>query len=1105
MCAVLLLHHSVIETGDNAAEDRSWLQNLSYLPPPARDRDSSESTSSSPSTPEPKKRKGVKKKSKHETTKAEPKQIPITPDIFRFETRPDADNLRYDSVYSGDVAVYRRKFDCLGLRPNQALKWTDGRSKTSKRKKKGNSAKEDRYFAARLKCESSEVVIPKIMQSSSVNSLFDFIELKVTPSKEGKEVDDFLTAERHMTILTGEYNSSLLEQPHNVSLWLEFLSFQDQLLGWGHLPGEGSDHASRKRQVLVERKLSIYERALEQNPMAAELLMGYMELVREKWETEQVIRKWKDIVFRQPNSSALWLGYIHFCQTNFSSFKTSSVTSVYCKCISTLASILEGTLKSHQPLPDTPASMVAIFSLYCGYLKQAGLLERAIACYQALVEFNLCIPHELEEAGVSLQSMKEFFEPYWDSGMPRFGEDGAMGWSNWSEANKTSSASRRLLGLLPDRVFVSGKEGEGKKAVDDAEGDEEVKKKDVEEVELDLVSGLSVPLAWSVLEEYRTTHNCFPWQPDVGKGESLDDCADPDRIVTFDDVSQTLFKISDPDLKFTLVLSFLSFLGAPRSDPVSHPTNGNSSLRFEALDEALPGASMLLRSGEEASCELPCFPSGIGVSSAALQQFPSLVDLAASLSSRALEDISLDSALPTAASRDFISNICNQGLTLLPSNDQQTELAQLWLAYLHTQLLKKCPSAGDLSRSLKSEIRSIEKVFKELLRLDQHRNNLSLWNSYALFHYSLGNFKDAKKLYQSLLAQVGVVPPDVCCCLCECFTGLRWSRKERSEGGIDRDFALHALVCFSEKKSSTFFTDTVSPSQVLKARTLFSLSEHVSADSANSILCYCYFEYLTRGLKEACKVLKEWGERFEKKLCGATERRTSRCLKAVYLKQLRLLEYHSLTHSLTQPSLTRDLLQRSLKAYPEEAALMAAFIRHEKGSFMSGRMRRYFDKVVEETESVLPWLFAIVAELDRFSRVTGRGCGGAGGWGSVEELSVGTVCRIMSLLSRATSSVSGRHCPLLWRLYMAVQVRWEHRALTACNYWASEASPTLGCSIETSRDIYMYVGLSKVNPYKKYVCQKCVGEVQGHMYAHARKQRGHFCAFRSCSCKVVVA
>ena len=29
--------------------------------------------------------------------------------------------------------------------------------------------------------------------------------------------------------------------------------------------------------------------------------------------------------------------------------------------------------------------------------------------------------------------------------------------------------------------------------------------------------------------------------------------------------------------------------------------------------------------------------------------------------------------------------------------------------------------------------------------------------------------------------------------------------------------------------------------------------------------------------------------------------------------------------------------------------------------------------------------------------------------------------------------------------------------------WASEASPTLGCSIEISRDIYMYVGMSRMS------------------------------------------
>ena len=36
----------------------------------------------------------------------------------------------------------------------------------------------------------------------------------------------------------------------------------------------------------------------------------------------------------------------------------------------------------------------------------------------------------------------------------------------------------------------------------------------------------------------------------------------------------------------------------------------------------------------------------------------------------------------------------------------------------------------------------------------------------------------------------------------------------------------------------------------------------------------------------------------------------------------------------------------------------------------------------------------------------------------------------------------------------------------------------------------MYVGLSKGNPYKKYVCQKCVGGIMWPKNAHAQSQFG---------------
>ena len=50
--------------------------------------------------------------------------------------------------------------------------------------------------------------------------------------------------------------------------------------------------------------------------------------------------------------------------------------------------------------------------------------------------------------------------------------------------------------------------------------------------------------------------------------------------------------------------------------------------------------------------------------------------------------------------------------------------------------------------------------------------------------------------------------------------------------------------------------------------------------------------------------------------------------------------------------------------------------------------------------------------------------------------------------------------------------------------WASEASPTLGCSIEISGDIYMSVGMSVI-----VICQiNCVGGITWTIHEHAQSQ-----------------
>lgn len=915
-------------------------------------------------------------------------------DVYRIDRQPDIENLHYDSVYSGSVAVYRRKFDCLGLKPSQQLKWSDGRSKLNRKKKRLEV--EGRYFRELEKAgqSPSELVIPG--KAGTISLSDDFIRICNSPntSKRDKSSDN-LTAERHMSRMTGEYNRSLLEEPHNVSLWLEFLAFQDQLLEWGNLPGEASASTGHKKRALQERKITIIERALEQNSTSEELLIGHMTLVQQTWPNDKLIRKWKDIVFVHPNSPRLWLGYIQFCQTNFSSFGISSLISLYKKCITTLSAVYHGTLQSHPPLPNTASYLLAIFSLFCHFLRQVGLTERAVAAYQALVEFNLCTPSEFADDD---KSLKEFFETFWDSGCPRFGESEALGWRNWMKKNTGQSADVAALGAVPHTVFRKTVKLPANEEDEDA----------------GLISGLPLTEAWLKLESHRMVHNCLPWQLDLTLDQTEEDCSDPDRMVTYDDISQTIFRVRDTELKVKLVLSFLNFMGAPVGSPFQSLVSSTTNL--ESLRDI--SSPPLLRTMED-SASVGSTTCGLGTTTF-LSAEKSLSDFAGFVSSQVLSESSVPaSPTVTPVAFNFLCNVCNHSLPLLLSAEDQTHIAKVWVSFLYQQLSNSSSQSSAAKKEMKSEIRLIQKLFKSLLRLEQHRNNLSLWNSYSLFEYSVGNFQEARNLYQSLLTRYPVPSAVLCCTLCECFMGMRQCLWERAE--LDTTLCLHALVGLTEGKNCPM-ADSISPARILKARSCFSQMAAASScsdwEEISKAVCSGYFEYLTRGVKEACSVFEKWIDKLKLTLTEAADTKKTQTLcfvKELYWKQLQLMEYHSLHHPV-QPASLRKVVARALQAFPNEGRFMAAFVRSERQTFISGRMRRHFDGVVPTAESAVPWLFAVAAELDRYYRVTGK-------LGSqVEETSVGTMHRVTSLLARAAAADSTRHCPLLWRVYLVVQV-----------------------------------------------------------------------------------
>lgn len=955
----------------------------------------------------------------------------------RIDRKSDPNNTQYDTLYSGDVARYSRKFGthCLGLRQNQSIMWTDNRSKPRLARGKNSSA---RYFDKAFHLEPISTVLlsakqpgdkpPPVLEDNGSCLLID-----MATQADTKPAVTPLSPEEYISQQTAAYNRSLAEHPHDVQLWLQFIGFQDEALVWGKLPvftqeGSASELRKRNQQALLERKIAIFESALERNPTSVQLLVGHMELCGEVWEEEKLSKRWKDLVFKHPNSPELWLAYIQFCQSRFSSFTVNSVTALYSKCISTLHAIQEGTLKSHKPHPHTPHSLLSIFYLYCSLMHQVGHSERAMACFQALIEYNLCTPPELGQEGVSHKDRLEFFETFWDSEVPRFGEAGAPGWNNWMESTQGRKPLSKL-GLVESAVYS--------KAVSTAA-------EEGEDPELVLIRGLPLEEAWLKLEDYREREEALPWR-DHGKADN--DCTDPDHMVLFDDVSPFLFYLSDPLLRLSLVTSFLHFLGAPVPClAMTDCAHRYSSMCLQWPWEVYHGP-WRVTIDTMTYCNPSCssyWQLGVGGGYRLMGE-----GKMASLVERRY----ITSEHKSQVLQEFISNAFNQSLSLFTSPQDQTILVQLWVEFellIISEAVGHTPMGeSGLPKEAKQKMKTVQRLIKRILKLEVHRNNLYLWNCCATLEHALGNTQEARKLYISILSQMSVDLMDsgvaaVLVGCVECLLGLT----PGSTHTADASAALHVLVSAAEGKlQQDSLSQPMSPAKVLKAHNAYDQAfcrglEVANLDTANFprvcdvAMCYAVLECIGRSIGAAQVVLDTVTAALTAKL-NTAKREDSRCcsgsaaqLQTLLAKVCRfhtsLVMWYGSDHPICMADLRRTI-EKGLEVCPCDTVLLQYFIKSEQQSFVSGRLRRYFDRHAPREKTPFLWLYAIDAEMWRHQKLLKLAQPLASLEGSgdcVDEPETGVVHRIRGLFVRATQDSGGRHCPLLWRLYMKFEM--EH-------------------------------------------------------------------------------
>ncbi|XP_010487670.1 PREDICTED: protein NRDE2 homolog isoform X2 [Camelina sativa] len=960
---------------------------------------------------------------------------------YYLDTRPDPDNLAYGSIYRMNVPRYKldssqRVSGEGSLRNylrNRRSSMLDTEIDIDSLEGRGKS--DNRYWYAKNAAMERNKNFKRIRLSASkeaVDSSFDdFIPLVEDEAVQESDEEDVLPKDSMMgaswedEVLnkTREFNRMTRERPHDEKAWLAFADFQDKV----------SSMQSQKgvRLQMLEKKISILEKAFELNPDCEELLIALLKAYRIRDNADVLISRWEKALMQNSASYKLWREFLCVVQGEFSRFKVSELRKMYSYAIQALSSACS---KRHRQVDATsePLDSAAIqqelllvdmLVSLCRFEWQAGYQELATALFQAEVEFSVFCPSLL----LTEQSKLRLFEHFWSSNGARVGEEGAFGWSLWLEKEEEnrhkilkeeSSDDNEVGGWTGWTEQVSGRNKDSiasantveddvvREGLDEEMEDENSKPEDDTEAMLKLL-GIDVNAAasdevkdtstWIKWFEEEVSRDLIQWMPtrkagefsrvdEMGEGEDEDQLS---SVVLFEDINGFLFSLRSNEARLSLVYQFIDFFGAHMS-----PWTSSNSLSWS-----------------EKISSLETLPDSLLENLRSVQECLSKSESVNSFSLGSLLSGSCDISMRTEMMK-FLRNAILLCLNVFPRNHILEE-AVLVAEELFVTNMKTCEVATTPCQALA----------KRLLKSD--RQDLLLCGVYAQREAASGNMKHARRVFDMALASICGLPKELqynASLLC-----LWYAESEiANSSSRDRDTesssrALHILCYLGSGLAYTPYTSQSSSMQILRARQGFkeklkkiqsAWSHGVTDDQSAALVCsVALFEELTNDLPGAVEILEHM---FSSVLPGRKSQ--SHQLELLLNYYVRMLQRHQ--DDLTLSQIWKPISE-GLQLYPLSPELYRALVDICNHRMTSHRLRMMFDDY-SRNPSVVVWLFALSYELSK---------GGASH-------------RIRGLFERAFTQDTLKTSVILWRCYIAYEIDIAHnpsaarriyfRAINAC-------------------------------------------------------------------------
>ncbi|KAL8246022.1 hypothetical protein R6Q59_007238 [Mikania micrantha] len=937
---------------------------------------------------------------------------------YYFDSRGDLDNLAFGSLYRMDIARYKlfhgtksSLFNYNAFHSSNTRRWefdrdNDANSLDTKLKSEG------RYWSAKYAAlehhknfKRLRIVAPN---GSSQETATDFIPLSDETTLIDGQPKNFSLVEEswedEVLRKTKDFNKMTREKPYNVQIWLEFADFQDKV--------ESRQPQRGARLQILEKKISILEKAAELNPDNEELLLALMNAYQRRDNSDVLIGRWEKLLTHHSGSYKLWMEFLRFVQGDFSRFKVSEVRKMFGNAIQALsAACRKHHRQAHQNDKSTPdpllvqqeLDLVNIFVSLCRFEWHSGYQELATALFQAEIEYSSFCPSLL----LSEHGKQRLFEYFWNSSGARIGEDGALGWSNWLEKEeeqrqkvmmKESESSANVdeggwtgwhepksegdVGMGDEGGDVGmGDEG-GDVGMGGDDDDVGMEEKDDTEALMKLlgisgeieangeVQDVSTWVKWSEEELSRDSNQWMPVRTESGNSvtDELKDKEGDDqllRAVLFEDVSEYLFSIIIEEARLSLVYQFINFFGGRISQWSS--TNSTSWTEGSLMMESLPD-SMLddLRKTEEILRKTDSCESGYSLEHV-LSSF---------------DNINMRSEI-----MKFVRNVTLQCLNVF-SHDHVLKEGALVAEELSKTRMNTCSAAVTPCRALAKSL------------LKSNRQDVHLCGVYAKREAASGNIEYARKAFDMALLSIEGLPWDAksnASLLFFWYADVEFSCC--SSDSLPR--ALHILCCLGCGIKYSPFKSQPSSLQLLRARQGFKeqirmiqamwIRGTVDDNSIASVCCAALFEELTTGWEAAMEVLSQALSTV------LPERRSqSHQFELLFNFYLNLLWKH---HSQELAEVWKSVLQ-GLQIYPFSPKLYNAIVQVGHLHTSPNKLRWIIDDFLHKKPSVTLCLFALSYEI----------CKG------------NSHHRIHRLFEKALSDNMLRNSVLLWRLYMDFEI-----------------------------------------------------------------------------------